>query len=175
MMSDLSWPYLWLRPKSTDFIEDSEVKIQACLFLYLFCFWLDVRLKSLLLGRAEGSCERGQDMVPRKSLASFLPLLRVLPHGTSSVLLLLYQMSDCFQKPRGDETHPWASPRLHLPLWSLCSELKQGRQRVCLMVCLLKRDLLRVCVHKCMDTCALIHVETRGQTWMSLRSHSPYF
>lgn len=170
MMSDLSWPYLWLRQKSTDFIEESEVKIQACLFLCLFCFWLDVRLKSLLLGLAEGSCEWGQDTGPQKSLASFFPL------GTSSVLLVLYQMSDGFQKPGGDETHPWASPRLHLPLWSVCSGSKRRRQRACLTVCLLKRDLLRVCVHKCVRArVPLIHVETGGQTWMSLRSHSPYF
>lgn len=84
-----------------------------------------------------------------KALPVSSPSLRVLPHGTSPVLLVLYQMSDGFQKPGGDETHPWASPRLHLPLRSVCSGLKQGRQRVCLMVCLLKRDLLRVCVHKC--------------------------
>lgn len=78
MMSGLFWPYLWLRQKSTDFIEDSKIKIQACLFL---CILLLIRLEieipfaglcrgELWVGPRHGSSEKPCQFPPSPSVFS---------------------------------------------------------------------------------------------------------
>lgn len=161
-------------------IEDSEVKIKVCLFLCLFCFWLDVRLKSLLLGPAERerSCEWGQDMVPWKSLPVSSPLT-FFSHTAPpprfcfcTKWAMVSKSPEEMKRIRGlhpDCTFPcdlfaqcWSGDASESAWWS--AYLKE-----LFYVYVFPSVRSHVCVHR------HIHVEARGQTWMFLRSHAPCF